>query len=156
MSFDTSPLRILTKDEIWAADDIHERDVAVPQWGVGAGVKIRTFTKKQADSMKRRATVKDRFGKEDLDSDRLEALLFVEGVVEPHFDLDDYERLLDKSAVAVGLVLKAIMEASGLSQLAITEADKSDGAGPDTGIRVLPGVGVEDDARRASAADVGQ
>lgn len=156
MSFETAPLRILSKDEIWAADDILERDVPVPQWGDGAGVKIRTFTKKQADSMKRRATVKDRFGKEDLDSERLEALLFVEGVVEPHFDLDDYERLLGKSAVAVTIILKAIMEASGLSELAVAGADKSNGTRLDAGIRVLPGVGTEDDARGAPAADVGE
>jgi hypothetical protein len=156
MSFETEPVRILTKEEIWAADDIVERDVVVPQWGAGAGVRIRTFSKKQADEMRKRATTRDRFGKEVVDSEMLEALLFIEGVVAPHFEVSDYERMQQKSAVAVSIVLKAIMDASGLSEFAVAEADKSNGARSNPGIRVLPSVGIEDDARGTPAEDVGQ
>lgn len=149
-------VRILTKDEIWAADDIVEDVVAVPQWGKDRGVKIRTFSKKQADKMRRDATVKDRFGKESVDSEKLEALLFVEGVVEPLFDLADYVKMLEKSAVAVSLILRAIMAASGMSEAAVADADKSNGARSDAGIRLLPVNGTENDARGAPAADVGE
>ena len=149
----TSKTRILSADDIWAAKDIEEREVDVPQWG--GAVRIKTFSKKQAEAMRKRATVKDRVGNESLDNAMLEALLFTEGVIEPKFALDDYDRVQEKSAVAVGTVLKAIMDASGLSQLAVTEATKSAEAGSNGTVRVSPGAGTEDDSRGAAAADVG-
>jgi hypothetical protein len=136
---------ILTADEIWAAKDIEERTVDIPQWG--GSVRIRTFSKEQADVMRKRATSQDRITKQDVvDNEMLEALLFVEGVIEPHFSLDDYEKIQKKSAVAVSLVLRAIMDASGLSQLAVTEATKSTEVRSESEIRVSPGAGIEDDA----------
>ncbi len=154
MSFETDPPHILTADEIWAAQDIEERTVSIPAWG--GSVRIRTFSKKQADDMRRRATDKDRFGKETVSSERLEALLFVEGVIEPHFEVDDYARMQDKSAVAVGIVLKAIMDASGLSELAVAEADKSDGTQSNASVRVLPIPRTRDDTGGTLATDVSQ
>lgn len=147
----SDPIHILTKEQIWAADDIEERTVPIAQWG--GSVRIRTFSKKQADDMRRRATVRDRFGKDNVDSEKLEALLFVEGVVEPHFELDDYEHMQEKSAVAVSLVLRAIMDASGLSELAATEAAKSDAQRSDAPIRVSFGAGTGDDENGTAAKD---
>lgn len=128
---DTSNIRILTTDEIFAAKDIEERIVPVPQWGDGVGVRIKTFTKKQADAMRKSATrFNQRTRQDEVDSDKLEALLFIEGVIEPKFDLAGYQKLLEKSAAAIALVQKEIMAASGLSEAAVAEADKSPGAGP--------------------------
>lgn len=144
----------LTKSEILAADDIEERDVDVPKWG--GTVRIRTFSKRKADEMRKQATLKDRAtGKETVDRDKLEALLFVEGVIDPQFDLNDYEQLLEKSDTAVSVILKAIIEASGLSEAAVDAAYKSPERQPRDGIRVLPQPGAENDAGGTAATDVG-
>lgn len=152
MAFETDPPHILTADEIWNAQDIEERTVDVPQWG--GSVRIKTFTKKQADAMRQRATRKDRFGKETVDNEHLEALMFVEGVIEPKFTVDQYDQIQDKSAGAVAIVIKAILDASGLSELAVAEADKSARARLNQTIRVLPGAGTQDDASGIAQADV--
>src|SRR5262245_51995035 len=145
-------VHILTADEIWAAKDLEERTVMVPDWG--GAVRIKTFSKRLADSMRKRATTTDRFTKQDtINNEMLEALLFVEGVVEPKLTLEDYERLLEKSAANVGIVLRAILDASGLSQLATTEATKSPEVESDDQIRVLPGARAEDDARGIAGPD---
>lgn len=154
MAFETDPPRILSADDIWAAKDIEERIVPVPQWG--GAVRIRTFSKKQADEMRKRATLKDALGRDYVNSDNLEALLFCEGVIEPHFDVEDYGRLEEKSAVAIGVILKAIMDASGLSDLAVTEADKSNRPRPDAALRVLPRARAKNDTGGTVATDVGQ
>jgi hypothetical protein len=153
MAFETDPPRILTKDDIWAAKDIEERTVNVPPWG--GAVRIRTFSKLQADDMRKRAMVKDRFGKEVTSPDNLEALLFCEGVIEPHFDVEEYGEIEKKSAVAVALILRAIMDASGLTDLAVSEADKSARSRPDAALRVLPGARAKDDTGGTLATDVG-
>lgn len=126
----TTQVHILTPDDIWAAQDIEERTVPVPQWG--GAVRIRTFSKKQATDLTRKAQRKNRLGQVETDEDLLEALLFVEGMIEPKITVEDYERLQEKSAVAVGLVLRAIMDASGLSDSAVTEAKKSPENGLDS------------------------
>jgi hypothetical protein len=160
MASKTGSPRMLSKDDIWAAKDIEERDVIVPQWrkpdGSPGKVRIRTFSKRQADQMRKRATIKDRFGKETVSSDNLEALLFCEGVIEPKFDVEEYGRLEEKSAVAISLILKAIMDASGLSDLAVSEADKSTGTRSDAPLRVLSGAGAKNDTGGTLATDVGQ
>ena len=159
MAFDTQPMELLTADEVWGAKDIETVDVAVPQWGRDKfgkpkGVRIRTFTKKQADQMRKDAT-KKRFGKDEVDMEMMEALLFTEGVIVPKFELADYERLQDKSAVALSIILKAIMDASGLSDLAVSDATKSVARQPDNTNGVLPSERVRDDSGGTPAPNVG-
>ena len=144
MAFETDPPRMLSADDIWACQDIEERDVYVPQWR--GSVRIKTFSKRQIDQMNAAARIRDRFGKESLDSVRLEAQLFCAGVIEPHFEPDDYERLKDKSGVAVSTILNAIITANGLSELANAEATKSLVAEPRTANGVPPGARARDDA----------
>lgn len=154
MAFETDPPKILTVADILAADDIEERTVFVSQWN--GSVRIRSFTKKQADDMRKRATRKDRHtGKEDIDNEMLEALLFTEGMIDPKFEVADYERLQEKSAVAISNILKAIMEASGLSDTAITEATKSAPSELNGALRVSPGTRTKDDTGGTLATDVG-
>lgn len=152
MANKTDPTRILTADEIWAAKDIEERVVPVPQWG--GAVRIRTFSKKQVSDFNKQATRRNKAtGKDETDNDLLEALLFTEGVIEPKFSLEDYEKLQEKSVAALVTIVKAINAASGLSEEAVAEADKSNGHESHPQIRVLPGSGAEDDEIRALVAD---
>ena len=153
MAFETDPPHILTADDIWNAQDIEESTVEVPQWH--GSVRIKTFSKRQVDAMNRRATVKDRFGKESVDTEAMEALIFCEGVIEPTFEPEDYDRLRDKSAIAVSTILKAILNASGLSVTAVTDADKSTEPESRAALRVLSGSRAQDDAGGIVATDVG-
>jgi hypothetical protein len=159
MAFDTEPMEILTADEIWGAKDIETVDVPVPQWGYDRfgkpkGVRIKTFTKRQIDGMTARAKVKDRSGKEQTDNEMLEALLFCEGVIAPNFSVEDYERLKDKAGVAVGLILKAIVDANGLSDLAVQAASKSTAPESNGTLRVFSSTRIEDDAGGTALPDV--
>lgn len=157
MATETEQMHILTADEIWAAKDIEERTVPVPQWG--GSVRIRTFSKKQADQMRKDSTGPNpnKPGRPvEVDTEEFEARMFVEGVVEPKFTFADYPRIQEKSAVAVTIILKAITDASGLSAAAVAEADKSTGTGPNPPLRVLPGARVENDADGAAHEDVGE
>jgi len=144
----TRKLRILTAEQIWAASDIEEREVAVPQWGDGAGVVIRTLSQKQASELRKRAMRRNPLnGQQEMDNDLLEALLFVEGVVEPKFTMADYGRLQDKSMAAISTILKAVMDSSGLTEASLKEATKSTETEPDAANGVSASAGTEDDAR---------
>lgn len=104
-------LRYLTADDIIAAADLDERDVYVPQWD--GTVTIRGFSKARQQELRKRATIDG-----EVDTDRLEVFLFIEGVVdretkEPLFTAEHYEQLRNKNAAAVDIVLRQITEASG-------------------------------------------
>jgi len=144
MSFDTQPPRILTADEIWAAKDIEERVVEVPQWG--GSVRIRTLSQKQSSELRRRAQrINPATKQSELDNEALEQLLFIEGVIEPRFTMADYGRIADKSMVAVTTVLRAIMDASGFSSESVSEATKSPVEGSIAAVRVHAGEDAGDD-----------
>ena len=104
-----APLRIVSLDEALGADDLPERVVSVPQWGRGAAVRIKALTKGQQRSIRHRATVRG-----EVDQDKLELLLFVEGVVEPKFTPAHAQALLEKSWGAVDGVIKEVMTLSGM------------------------------------------
>ena len=117
--------RILTREEILDAPDIEERTVPVPAWG--GAVRIRTLSQKQSRELRAKAMRTNQITKQtETDNDLLESLLFIEGVIEPKFTMADYGRLQDKSMAAMSAVLKAIMDASGLSEDAVKSATKSD------------------------------
>lgn len=116
--------KMLTADDIWSAKDIEERTVSIPQWG--GTVRIRTFSKKQVSELTKAATHRNRAtGKDEVDNDELEALIFTEGMIEPKFTKEDYVKLCEKAAAPIAIILKAIMDASGLTDLAVSEATKS-------------------------------
>jgi hypothetical protein len=147
--------RILSREEVFAAKDIEEREVYVPQWD--GYVVIRTFTKKQVSAINKRATRYDHVLKKDVtDNDMVEAMLFTEGVVDPPFTIEDYDRLQEKSVAALVTIVRAINDASGLSDEAATEADKSTETRSGAPLRVLSGSRTQDDESGVDGADVGQ
>lgn len=149
---DSDNLKILTAEEIWAAKDIEERTVPVPQWG--GAVRIRTLSQKQSAELRRKATrINPATKQSELDSEALEQLLFIEGVVEPKFSITDYGRLGDKSMAAMTTVLKAIMDASGFSAEAVDEATKSPVERSIHAVRVHPGVEAWDDEGGVTDSD---
>lgn len=138
-------IHILTADEIWAAKDIEERVVPVPQWN--GAVRIRTLSQKQSADLRRKAQrINPATRQSELDNEALEQLLFIEGVIEPKFTAADYGRLSEKSMAAMTVVLKAVMDASGFSSESINEATKSPVEGSLAEVRVHPGEDARDDA----------
>lgn len=99
----------LTVEDILSSVDTKPEDVEVPQWdGV---VTIRPFTKKAQQRARKQAMMDG-----EIDTDRLEMILFVEGVVEPKFTEEHYKDLQGKNAAAIDLVLQRIMALSGVTE----------------------------------------
>ena len=123
-------VRMLTAEEIFAADDIEERVVEVPQWG--GAVRVRGLTQEGSATLRKKAMrINPITKKDEMDTQVLEALLFIEGVIEPKFTMADYGKLQGKSMAAMSHVLKEIMDISGLSEAAVADATKSDADGFD-------------------------
>lgn len=109
----------LTVADILGAADLQEGTVDVPEWG--GKVRIRQMTKATQANLRKQATVAG-----EVDSDRLEVLMFINCVVEPQFDAEEhYEALRGKSGAAIDRVNKAILGLNGMSKEAVTEADRS-------------------------------
>lgn len=111
-------LKILSLDEILAAEDVTERIVPVPQWG--GSVKVRSITKRQMRVIKEEA--KDDEG--NLSEDLVEQAIFCHGLIDPPVDAEAYEKLLDKSADAVDTITKAILRDSNLEDDSVKKAEK--------------------------------
>lgn len=114
----------LSAEDIWAARDIAEEVVEMPEWG--GRVKIRALTIRKSLELQKQAQVwNQRTRSYDQDTDKLYMLLLLHGIVEPALTLDDLERLAEKSAVSTTRIVTAIQRVSGLSEEAVREADKS-------------------------------
>lgn len=112
------PPRMLTIDQILNAPDVQEHVMEVPEWG--GSVKLRGFTKGQQQHFKRQATIKG-----EINEDRLEMLMFINGVVEPKFSTDQIELLREKSFGVVERILAEILKLSGLSATAVKDAERN-------------------------------
>jgi hypothetical protein len=139
-------MAILSKEQIWAADDIEERTIAVPQWG--GDVRVRSLSLEQISEIRAHA-VKTVKGKEEVDAKLQMAGLLCEGIIEPEYDFEEAKRLMKKSAAATSIVVQAINELSGLLPEAIDEATKSDDSGPEPALSVLPRARARHDAEAA-------
>lgn len=121
-----TPAHILTVEEILAAPDIVEQVVEVPEWG--GSLRIRSFTKAQVQFMSERAskqTLDRRTGQATrvVDADRLNDIMFAEGVIEPRFSPEQVAALASKNAAPYLRVMKAILQLSGLSDTSTGAAE---------------------------------
>jgi hypothetical protein len=126
---------LLTKDQIWAANDLKTIEVPVPEWG--GSVRIKTLTgaerdQYEADSYKR---VK---GRQEANLANLRARLVAMVVVDendqPMFTRADVMKLGQKSASALERVFNAAADLNGMSDADVEElsgnsaGDQSDGS----------------------------
>ena len=109
--------KILSVEDILTAPDIQEKVVEVPEWG--GAVKIRSFTKQRQIQLRAQALVGG-----EVDSERMELLMFIEGVVEPKFGVEHIDLLKGKSASAMDRVLGAILELGGMTPEAQNEMER--------------------------------
>jgi hypothetical protein len=109
--------RILTFEDILAAEDIQSRTLEVPEWG--GAVRLRTFTKDVELQMRGQAR-DQRTGV--VDSEKLEMLMLVYGVVEPVLTLDQIPHLRTKNAAVIDKILTEIVGLNRLGEDAIEKA----------------------------------
>ena len=112
-------MKILTKEEILAAEDIPTQVVDVPAWG--GAVRVAGMSLGKRNEMMRKIKGKD--GEIDPEKASLEA--FVTGVVEPKFTREDFDALRQKSASAIDDVTKVFLELSGVGEDATESAEKN-------------------------------
>lgn len=110
--------KVLTSEELFAAPDIQEEYVAIPEWK--GGVMVRALTNGQYQAVRKRALRKG-----DVDPDLFEQGLLVAGLSAPKLSQDEVAQLREKKAGVVEKIVAAILEVSGLSQEAAAERDRN-------------------------------
>lgn len=94
--------KILTDAEIFAADDLKETVIDVPEWGGGIRVK-------QLPRERWRAIAKEANGTGEWDQELFELLLFIDATIEPNLTDDRVEELRKKNAQLIDrLVLEVL------------------------------------------------
>jgi hypothetical protein len=140
---DTEPVHILSAEDIWAAKDIEEKTIEVPEWG--GSVKIRALNLRQIANVAQKSIRRNPQTGQDETSRELSVILTLqEGMVEPKLSPQDARRLADKSAAAVTRIVQAI-NALGPTAEAVDEADKSLWPEPDAPISISVGARARDD-----------
>lgn len=112
-------LKLLSFEEIEAADDGGERDVAMPEWG--GAVRIRPLTQAEVLQARRRATRRGPQG-ETTDDGLFTQAVVCAALVAPKINAVQYQALLKKRAGVVTRLVNAILDASGLTAEALQEA----------------------------------
>jgi hypothetical protein len=107
----------LSSEDILKGTGLIEKEITVEQWG--GTVMVREFSKAKQQQLRKEASVGD-----EINSDKLELLMFIHGVIDPIFSEQDYAVLREKSAMAIDKVLKEIMAISGLGDTVIAESEK--------------------------------
>ena len=108
---------MLTKDQIFAADDLVHTDVEVPEWG--GVVRVRTMTGKERQQFQKSAQ-KDGEPTEDF-MERLIVACAVDKDGDALFTSDDVKALSEKSAAALERVFKSAAKLNGLTQEELDE-----------------------------------
>lgn len=96
-----------TAAEILATQDAATEDVFVPEWDTM--VTVIGLTKRQQLDIRNKSIVND-----EVDFEKSQAMLFLEGVVDPRFTEDQLPALFEKNAGAVDRVLKVVLRLSGM------------------------------------------
>jgi len=143
--------RILSAAEIWAAKDIREEEVEVPEWG--GSVRVRGLDLVQIAAVADAATKTNRrTGRDETDRKLLMLYTLIEGLVEPKLSYDDAAQLEKKSATAVTRIVQAI-NALGPTEEAVNGATKSAAPQQHDPFSVLVGSGASHDEGGAMPAD---
>jgi len=112
-------MRLLTKADIFAANDRKTEDVAVPEWG--GGVRCRSLTcKEHREFAARIENEKD----DAIIAANLVVVCAIDDKGEPIFTAADIPQLVEKSASAVKRVAQAAMKLNALNKDAAEDAEK--------------------------------
>ena len=115
---DHTKIKILSKEQIFAIQDVPEEVVEIPEWGDGVGVLVRGMTVKERLEFVEDTRGTD--GKTDNRKATFKAILL--GVKEPQFTEADIPMLEARSPQAMDRISKAWFRLSGIDQDAIEKA----------------------------------
>jgi len=106
---------------ILAIDDSTEEWVDVPEWK--CKVQVKSLSKATQIQVRRQSTSK----RGEIDEAKFEGLLFIAGVVQPHFQAEHLPRLMGKSSGPFTKVVNRILVVSGMA-----DDDQDEGTDEDT------------------------
>lgn len=110
--------KLLTADDIFAAADIQDEQVEIPEWG--GHVLIRPLSKGQHSTALKRAEKKGQ-----VDNTLLEDCFIEYALVNPKLSKDEISKLRQKNAGLVERILRAIMKASNLTPEEAADAERA-------------------------------
>jgi hypothetical protein len=110
-------MALLSKDQIWQAEDITVEDVSCPEWG--GEVRLRGLMGDERDEYEAKSLKKGKGGQREVEIRRLRARLIAACAINedgaPMFTAGDVMRLSQKSAVPLDRLFKVAQRLSGLS-----------------------------------------
>lgn len=113
-------MALITKDQLWQVNDITYEDVAVPEWGPGVEVRLRTLTGEELDSYQAGLVVQTREGGRRMNLRNASARLIVACAINedgsPLFELTDVMRLSQMSARALQRLTVVAQRLSGMTE----------------------------------------
>lgn len=131
-------MQLLTKEQIQAAKDRHNKDVEIEEWG--GTVRLRTLTGREREEYENFLQARRKGKMINLMGAKCELLLrcIINEDGKPMFDRADLAWMNEKSAKATGLLFDVAMSMNGLSREDIdelvgnSEGDPNDEAGSDS------------------------
>lgn len=121
-------MKLLTADQILAADDLPHKDVPTPEWGKGCGVRVRTMTALERDDWG--VEVQGLGANLSGLSARYCALVIVDETGKRLFSPEQIEALGNKNANALQRVMSAAQKLNKMSFSDIEELEKNSEAAP--------------------------
>lgn len=123
-------MALLSKDQIFGADDLKTVDVSVPEWG--GDVRVRTLTGAERDQYEA-DSIRTSKGKREVNLSnlraRLVAMCAVDEAGQPLFERGDVLKLGQKSAAALERVFEAAATLNGMSDEDVEELAGNSGGG---------------------------
>lgn len=104
---------VITIEELHAAPDLAVIEVPVPEYGEGKVLKIRGLPRARMKELRKAASVTKAGGRVEVDTDKLEMLIFLECVVDPKVCEADWNVLQEKAAAPIERTLKAALKECG-------------------------------------------
>lgn len=130
-------MALLSKDQIWQANDITFEDVPVPEWsppGQVGHVRLRGLMGNERDEFEAKSLKKGKGGQREVEIKNLRARLIAASAIgedgAPLFTTGDVLRLSQKSAVPLERLFKVAQRLSGLSDDDVEELVEDFGDGP--------------------------
>lgn len=112
-------MALISRDEVKAVDDIKFEDVAVPEWGKDAEVRVKSLTGKERDKLET-SMFEQKNGKVTENLENLRARFVIASAVDakgyPMFDKKDTEWLSGKNAAALDRLFTVAKRLSGMSE----------------------------------------
>lgn len=119
--------KILSKADIFAAQDLQTETVDVPEWG--GAVIIRTMTGAQRDSYEQSLMKRGSDGRYTVDTENMRAKLVVYTAVDEQgnalFTADDLTALAGKNAAVIERLALAAQRLNGLAKDSVEDAKKN-------------------------------